>query len=253
MSFSRRQSLKTLAAAGAFEWGASAAPSLPAIRLVVLDVGGTILEDRGDVPEELRKALGHHGISVSAAEIIPWRGGSKREAVRHFVKEKSTAPEADQERLIEQVYNEFRTSLNEIYRTVPAIAGAEEAIRKMRQSGYLLAATTGFDRDITSPIFKRLGWEQHFRAVVCSDDVAQGRPAPYMIFHAMEAARVQRVSEVIAVGDTPLDLQAGTNAGLRGVVGVCTGAFTREKLRSEPHTHILPGVASLPALLSAKF
>jgi len=253
MLISRRQSLGALAAAGALPSGsrrAAAAASSRAIRLVVLDVGGTILEDRGDVPEELRKALAHHGVTVSAAEIVPWRGASKREAVRHFVKEKSSAPEADRARLADEIYTEFRTNLNEIYRTVPPIAGAEEAIRKMRQSGYLLAATTGFDRDITSPIFHRLGWEPHFAAAICSDDVKQGRPAPYMIFHAMEAAGVQRVAEVIAVGDTPLDLQAGSNAGLRGVVGVCTGAFTRDKLRVEPHTHILPGVAGLPALLA---
>jgi hypothetical protein len=33
------------------------------------------------------------------------------------------------------------------------------------------------------------------------------------------------------------------------VVGVLSGAGTAEQLRHEPHTHILPSVASLPALL----
>jgi phosphonatase-like hydrolase len=242
-----------MAAAGAFELGSGApqaALQRPAIRLVVLDVGGTILEDRGDVPEEMRKAFAKYGITVTPAEISQWRGASKREAVRHFVKEKSSAPDAQQVKLAEEVYTEFRTNLSEIYRTVPPIAGAEDAIKKMRQDGHLVATTTGFDRDITLPIFQRLGWEKYFAAIICSDDVAQGRPAPFMIFHAMEAARVQRVAEVVAVGDTPLDLQAGSNASLRGVVGVCTGAFNRDKLRSEPHTHILPSVASLPALLA---
>src|ERR1041384_4829275 len=254
MSFSRRQSLGAVPAAAAFGWAPrnARAAAAPPIRLVVLDVGGTILEDRGDVPEELRKALAKHGISVTPAEIVPWRGGSKREAVRHFVMQKSTASEAAREKLTDEVYSEFRTNLNEIYRTVPPIAGAEDAIQKLRQSGYLLAATTGFDRDITHPIFQRLGWDKYFKSVVCSDEVAEGRPAPYLLFHAMEAARVHRVAEVVAVGDTPLDLQAGTNAGLHGVVGVCTGAFTREKLAAEPHTDILPSVAALPALLSGK-
>ena len=73
-----------------------------------------------------------------------------------------------------------------------------------------------------------------------------------MIFHAMESARVNSVAEVVAVGDTPLDLQAGTNAGVRAVVGVLTGAATAENLRKEPHTHILPSVAHLPALLTSK-
>ena len=116
----------------------------------------------------------------------------------------------------------------------------------------LLATTTGFDREITIPIFRRLEWEKYFAATICSDDVALGRPAPYMIFHAMESARVINVAEVIAVGDTPLDLQAGTNAGLRGVVGVLSGVSNAARLRPEPHTHILPSVAHLPALLDSK-
>ncbi len=58
-----------------------------------------------------------------------------------------------------------------------------------------------------------------------------------MLFHAMEAARVDSVAEVMAVGDTPLDLQAGTNAGLRAVVGVLSGASNAESLRREPHQH----------------
>jgi phosphoglycolate phosphatase-like HAD superfamily hydrolase len=89
--------------------------------------------------------------------------------------------------------------------------------------------------------------------MITSDDVAQGRPAPYMIFHAMEAARVSSVAEVIAVGDTPLDLQAGTNAGVRGVIGVLSGASKEERLLPEPHTDILPSVAELPELIGSKY
>ena len=58
---------------------------------------------------------------------------------------------------------------------------------------------------------------------------------------------------MVAVGDTPLDLQAGTNAALLGVVGVLSGASTAENLRRESHTHILPSVANLPALLLSQF
>ena len=140
-----------------------------------------------------------------------------------------------------------------IYRSVPPIAGAEDAFRQLRQHGYLLATTTGFDRAIASSIFRRLGWEHYFAASICSDDVVQGRPSPFMLFHAMESARVDRVSEVVTVGDTPLDLQAGTNAGLRAVVGVLSGASTAEVLGREPHSDVLASVADLPALLASKY
>ena len=54
------------------------------------------------------------------------------------------------------------------------------------------------------------------------------------------------VGEVVNVGDTPLDLQAGTNAGVRDVIGVLTGQHTKERLEREPHTALLPSVEDLP-------
>jgi len=219
---------------------------------VILDVGGTIVEDRGNVPDILRRSLASHGVDSTPEEIGRWRGASKREIIRHFVEQQTLPASTDRESLTTAIYHQFTAELIEVYRSVPPIAGAEEAIREMRQRGFLVATTTGFDRAITASIFDRLDWSKYFAAIICSDDVAQGRPSPFMLFHAMEAARVNDVAEVMAVGDTPLDLQAGTNAGLRAVVGVLSGASTADKLRREPHTHILQSVANLPSLLTAK-
>jgi phosphonatase-like hydrolase len=245
---SRRHSLKVLtAAAAAFPLAAS--PRADNFSFIILDVGGTLLEDRGDVVESLRSSMAKRDIAVSAAEIGPWRGAAKRAVIQHFVDLQSKQGEAERNKLTSEILEDFNAQIVEAYRAVPAIAGAEEAIRKLREKNYLLATTTGFDREIVIPIFRRLGWEKYFAAIVASNDVAKGRPAPYMLFHAMEIAGVNSVAEVMAVGDTPLDLQAASNAGLRGMVGVLSGAGTAEQLRREPHTQILPSVASLPALL----
>ena len=58
---------------------------------------------------------------------------------------------------------------------------------------------------------------------------------------------------VIAVGDTPLDLQAGANGGMRGVVGVLSGAGTRKTMEPEPHTDLIDSVAALAGLLRSKY
>ena len=106
------------------------------------------------------------GISVSAPEIGPWRGASKRAVIQHFVDLRSQKTAAERNALVDVIYQDFNAQLNEAYRTVPPIAGADEAVRKLRENGYLLAATTGFDREIVVPIFRRLGWEKYFAAVV---------------------------------------------------------------------------------------
>jgi phosphoglycolate phosphatase-like HAD superfamily hydrolase len=85
--------------------------------------------------------------------------------------------------------------------------------------------------------------------VVCTEDVPRGRPAPYMIFRAMEATGVVDVAEVLVAGDTARDLESGTNAGAGMVVGVLTGGQPAATLGAVRHTHIVPGVADIPALL----
>lgn len=256
MALSRRGSLKAIAAAAAFPTAARAAASTgaaaPPIKLVALDVGGTIIQDHGEVPKAMQSALSHGGVAASLAEINDWRGASKREMVRHFV-ELRTKADAKRAALIDSIYGDFSAQVNAAYAKVQPIAGAENAIRAMKKSGLLVATTTGFDRQTLDLIFGRLGWHDEFVTTVASDEVADGRPAPFMLFHAMEAARVQNVMEVVAVGDTPLDLQAANNAGLRGVIGVYSGAATEARLRQERHTHILPSVAELPDLLRSQF
>ena len=250
MAISRRQTLKLAAATAAI--GSSATPAFAAaplqrkIRLIILDIGGTIIEDHGEVPNAMHDALANHGVTVSFAEIGEWRGASKREMVRHFVQLRTGATDAA---LIAKIYDQFVTQVNSSYATVKPIPGAEAAITEMRRDGYLLATTTGFDRPLTQAILGRLGWQKFFVASITSDDVVDGRPAPYMLFHAMEAARVNNVAETIAVGDTPLDLQAANNGGLAAAIGVYSGAATEERLRKEKFSHILPSVATLPDLL----
>src|SRR5215469_11552584 len=255
MKSSRRQALGAIAglAEVVLPKPAKAAGEHLPIRLAVLDIGGTIVEERGDVPEALGSAFGKRGITVSPAEIDRWRGAAKREVVRHFVTQRTKLPDAERDKLIEAVYSDFSARIIDSYKTVKGIPGAEDAFRAMQKMGLTLATSTGFDRLITSSIMTRLGWEHYFVAQITSDDVVHGRPSPYMLFRAMEASRVDTVSQVIAVGDTPLDLQAGANGGMRGVVGVLSGVRTRKTMEPEPHTDLIDSVAGLPALLHGKY
>jgi hypothetical protein len=44
--------------------------------LVVFDLGGTTVYDRGEVPAAFSEALGEAGIPFDPAELNPWRGAS---------------------------------------------------------------------------------------------------------------------------------------------------------------------------------
>lgn len=86
-------------------------------------------------------------------------------------------------------------------------------------------------------------------ALVCADEVAAGRPYPYMIHRAMERTGTSEVRSVLVAGDTALDMAAGRASGAAHVVGVLTGKLTREDFAGTEATAVLPSVAEVPALL----
>ncbi len=134
-------------------------------------------------------------------------------------------------------------------RNLAPMPGAEETFTFLRERGIKVVTDTGFDATIGGLIMARLRWPGRLiDLAVFSSDVPQGRPAPYMIFRAMQHLGVIDVRRVMKIGDSPADLEEGTNAGCGEVIGVLSGAHTAATLGAYPHTRILPSVADLPAL-----
>ena len=217
------------------------------IDLVVFDMAGTTVRDDGQVPEAFTTALAEFGVAVGPDAIRAIRGASKREVIRGLL-----PAGAAQAELAERAYACFRGHLARLFTdTVQVVAGASDVFAWLRSRNIRVALNTGFDRDTTRMLLAALGWDAGaVDAIVCGDDVPQGRPAPYMIFRCMEATGTFNVDRVANVGDTALDLQAGHNAGVHFNVGVLTGAHNHHVLAAEPHTHLLASVANLPTLLA---
>jgi phosphonatase-like hydrolase len=250
MRLSRRTVFPALA--GGLVAGSAGAQPVPAgppvtLKLVVLDIGGTLIGDHGEVPEAMLGAFARHGITVTPAEFSEWRGAAKRGMVQHFVEQRG--PQTGRPALIEAIYGEFTATAAKAYANVQPVPGAEDALKELQAMKLLLATTTGFDRALTTQVLSHLGWQHYFVASITSDDVVDGRPAPYMLFRAMEAAHVNETAQVIAVGDTPLDLQAANNGGMGASIGVFSGAATEDRLRKERNSAVLPSVAALPDLI----
>ena len=222
------------------------------IELVVFDTSGTTVEDGGLVLDAFLEALGQQQVTVTESELQPWRGASKRQVLRVFIERQWGPQSTGIDQRVEDAYAAFRSSLEQGYARadVRPVPGAEETFTWLRARGIKIALTTGFYRRVTDLILGRVGWPTGaLDASICSDDVAQGRPAPYMIFRAMEATGVTGVRRVAKVGDTVLDLQAGQNAGAGLLVGVLSGSGSREQLASVEGARIISSVGDLPQLL----
>lgn len=223
------------------------------IKLAVFDMAGTTIDDGGAVYRALRSAVEERGASVADADLQTWMGTDKVEAITQLLRLGGVPASGS---VVPDTFGRFREILADTYRETPPvpIEGVVEALRELRARGVRVALTTGFDDAVALPLLDALGWSigpdeaDTVDTVVTTSDVPAGRPAPYMIHRAMERTGVVDVREVLAAGDTVVDVRAGRNAGVVAV-GVCTGALSRGDLEAEPHDHVLDGVRDVPALL----
>jgi phosphonatase-like hydrolase len=209
--------------------------------LVIFDLAGTTIEDRGQVPAAFAAALAANGITLSPDDIMRVRGAHKRHAIRTLL----PRDRADQ---TDRIYAEFRRLLAQSYRDggVREIGGAAQLFTDLRARGIKVALTTGFDRDIATLLLTTLGWTRNtVDALVCGDDVENGRPAPDMILVAMKLTGVDDATAVANVGDTALDLESGSRAGVKWNIGVLSGAHAREMLERAPHTQLVASIEEL--------
>lgn len=220
------------------------------IDLVALDMAGTTIDDHGSVYVALRHSVEETGATVADADLQQWMGTDKVEAIGALMRLGGGNPTADS---VNAAFTRFREILAQSYRDEPpvALAGVVDALHTLRDRGIRVALTTGFDDGVAVPLLESLGWrigaDELLDAVVTTSDVSAGRPAPYLIHHAMELTGVGDVRRVLAAGDTIVDLAAARNAGVIAV-GVASGALSRDELERHPHDHILDSVADLPGL-----
>ena len=225
--------------------------------LAVLDMAGTTVRDDDAVNLSLQKALAQHEVNATREEINQVMGMPKPLAIQRVLENRGTLESPLAMARVELIHSDFVKFMIAFYREDPAVQevpGATAVFQELRQMGLKVALDTGFSRSIAQVILERLGWlgNDLLQATVTSDEVAQGRPHPHLIFRAMELTGVKSAATVVKVGDTPSDLQEGTAAQCGLVVGVTNGSHTREQLAGHPHSLLIDDLRELPRLIASR-
>jgi phosphoglycolate phosphatase len=222
------------------------------IELVAFDMAGTTIDDHGLVYDALADAVRETGATLADSDLQQWMGTDKRTAITALMRLGGVEPHDE---TVGAAFRRFGEILARSYRDTPPVAlpGVEDALRELRSRGIAVALTTGFSDDVAEPLLASLGWtvgegDSHLLdAVVTTSDVPAGRPAPYLIHHAMEKTGVTAVAAVLAAGDTVVDVQAAKNAGVIAV-GVLTGKLDRDAFAAHPYARILDSVVDVLTL-----
>lgn len=238
------------------------------IKMIMFDLSGTTVYDDTGVRDCLYKAAQEYKLKVTPEEILNHMGTNKIHLYQFLIarsqgkdidfRDFETQIDSSTFEEAKKIYDRYVTIMINHYRKeVREVPGAGDTFRWCHDKGIKVATDTGFHNDVTSAIMDSLGWIKDglVDLSVDLDMVAEGkgRPAPFMIFHAMQHFNIQNVREVVKIGDTPADMLEGYNAGCRAVIGVQSGPRPVTVWGKYWHTHVIESVKDLPALIEGGY
>jgi phosphonatase-like hydrolase len=204
------------------------------IRLTVFDVAGTTVLDDDAVIDAMIVALASDDVQVPRDSVKAAMGMPKPAAIRQLLRPTDAASVQTIDARVARIHRTFVHVVKERYRrdaSVREADGTTAVFRALRDAGIRVALDTGFSRDVLDVLLARLGWDDAIvDCTVSSDEVANGRPRPDLIFRAMQLTGVASAADVAKVGDTPVDILEGQAAKCGLVVGVTYGTHSRAEL-----------------------
>ncbi|RAJ31805.1 HAD hydrolase-like protein [Pedobacter cryoconitis] len=224
------------------------------IKLVVFDMAGTTVHDENHVALSFQQAMKKQGYQVELNDVNPLMGYEKPLAIEMMLNKYETDSQKINAASIIQIHTDFVNIMLDFYTNSPEIKplpNVESTFEQLRSMDIKIGLDTGFSRNIAELIISRLNWENQIDIMVASDDVKNGRPYPDMIQKMKMDLNILPTDEVVKIGDTEVDINEGINAGCKYVIGITTGAFTREELEPHGPTHIIDDISELIAIIKA--
>ncbi|WP_406826610.1 phosphonatase-like hydrolase [Pedobacter sp. KACC 23697] len=206
----------------------------PKIKMVVLDMAGTTVNENNLVYKTLMNAIHVAGFCITLDQILAIAAGKeKKEAIRAVLQ---TYEGSFDEEMVLTIYQEFIEKLSEAYQTEEILPqpGAIELFEILRKEDIISILNTGYDRATAEAILKKLGWKAgaDFDTMITASEVKRNRPEPDMVLLAMKQHGITDGQSVVKIGDSGIDIEEGKNAGCRLSIGITTGAHTRKQLEA---------------------
>ena len=217
--------------------------------LVAFDVAGTTLNDDGVVIHAFKVAFEATQPGLWPTKGNEWTqyaldtmGQSKIHVFTELLGDAEKARQANV--AFEQAYV---THIAEV--GISPIPGTNETFAFLKNAGIKIALTTGFSRSTLDFLIDHVGWRDVIDIAVTPEEAGRGRPHPDMLNFATTQLGIGDTREIIVIGDTASDIQAGLAFGANRVIGVLSGAHTREVLEFAGATSVINSVAELPSLI----
>ena len=179
-----------------------------------------------------REIFARRDVPITEAQARGPMGSAKRdhiaaiaadpEVAQRWASRHGRAPNDDD---VQAMYDDFLPLQKEtLKRHCDLIPGTAEVFQALLDRNIAVGSNTGYTRELMEVVVPAAE-EQGYRpaAVVCSDDVRFGRPAPWMFLEALHRLNAFPAWRCVKVDDTVVGIEAGRNAGAWTVALTLTG------------------------------
>ena len=248
------------------------------IKLVILDIGGTVC----DGPQDLSHLYPNDdGLAVKGPVIvfemmfkkfgmeIDWEtirkpmGKFKREHLAdimsfdHVGAEYRKAHGRDwTEKNVDEMFDMFRPTMAEVAVAEDLIRPfdcVKEAIDRMQADGIQVGCDTGYPVEACEAIYGTLEEKFGIRFdVVADSENVRGRPTPFLVYDCMYKANVYPPAAVVKADDITAGVHEGVNSGAWTVGIFETGAHDRDTLEKAGADFLVPGARDIPDLIHSE-
>ena len=184
-----------------------------AIKCVLLDLDGTLVDTAPDMAFALNQTLSRHDREPLPQAMIRSSvslGGAALVKLAFHMAES----DPDFTRIRDEFLTIYRANLCRHSRLFP---GMEQVLARLERSSMPWGIVTNKPAWLTNPLTQALQLDTRSACIVSGDTLAQRKPHPAPLLHACKLLR-RSAQETVYVGDDRRDVQAGSSAGAATLV-----------------------------------
>ena len=212
-----------------------------AVRAVIFDVDGTLVDTVDMHADAWRRALSDFGKEVPFEDVRAQIGKGTDQLMPVFLSEAE----------IRDIGEKVAGRRGEIFKNehlprAQAFPMVRELIERVLDDGMKVALASSAPEDELEHYKKLTGVAELIDAATSADDAEESKPEPDIFAAAVRRLKGVRAEDCVVVGDTPYDAIAAGKIGIP-TIGVLSGGFPEKWLRDEGAVEIYKDPADLLA------
>jgi 2-phosphoglycolate phosphatase len=201
------------------------------VKAVLFDLDGTLVDSSEAIIKAVEKVLESKGLTCNRAKVARMIGLPLENIFGVL------APNLSEQEIWQLVHEYRKYYMAHHLENTTIHPSAQMVLRKLKAKGFKLGIITTKYREPVMDVLSHFGIAELFDVVVTGYEVIKHKPAPDIVLEAAKRLRVDP-KQCVVVGDSPLDVQAGKQAGAF-TIAVLSTTYTRKQLESTKPTIVI--------------